>query len=61
MAGAFTGASRAGAPGRIRQADGGTLFLDEIGDMPPQLQSRLLRVLQERVVVPVGGALGRLL
>ena len=61
VAGAFTGASRAGAPGRIRQADGGTLFLDEIGDMPPQLQSRLLRVLQERVVVPVGGALGRLL
>jgi transcriptional regulator of acetoin/glycerol metabolism len=53
--GAFTGASRTGAPGRIRQADGGTLFLDEIGDMPPHLQSRLLRVLQERVVVPVGG------
>lgn len=56
VGGAFTGASRTGAPGRIRQADGGTLFLDEIGDMPVHLQSRLLRVLQERAVVPVGGA-----
>jgi transcriptional regulator of acetoin/glycerol metabolism len=55
VAGAFTGAARGGALGRIRQADGGTLFLDEIGDMPPHLQTRLLRVLQERVVVPVGG------
>jgi len=55
VGGAFTGASRTGTPGRIRQAHGGTLFLDEIGDMPAHLQSRLLRVLQERVVVPVGG------
>ena len=53
--GAFTGARREGAPGRIREAHGGTLFLDEIGDMPLTLQARLLRVLQERVVVPLGG------
>jgi transcriptional regulator of acetoin/glycerol metabolism len=53
--GAFTGARREGAPGRIREAHGGTLFLDEIGDMPLPLQARLLRVLQERIVVPLGG------
>jgi transcriptional regulator of acetoin/glycerol metabolism len=53
--GAFTGAGRDGAPGRIREANGGTLFLDEIGDMPLAMQSRLLRVLQERQVVPLGG------
>lgn len=52
--GAFTGAKRKGAPGRILQANGGTLFLDEIGDMPTQLQARLLRVLQERRVNPLG-------
>ena len=52
--GAFTGARRKGAPGRIVQANGGTLFLDEIGDMPLALQARLLRVLQERCVVPLG-------
>jgi transcriptional regulator of acetoin/glycerol metabolism len=54
-AGAFTGAHREGAPGRIREAHGGTLFLDEIGDMPHALQARLLRVLQERQVLPLGG------
>jgi transcriptional regulator of acetoin/glycerol metabolism len=53
--GAYTGASRDGAPGRIREAQGGTLFLDEIGDMPLSLQARLLRVLQDREVVPLGG------
>lgn len=53
--GAFTGARREGAPGRIREAQGGTLFLDEIGDMPLALQARLLRVLQDRQVVPLGG------
>lgn len=54
--GAFTGAKRKGYTGKIRQADGGTLFLDEIGDMPLQFQARLLRVLQERSVSPLGGA-----
>jgi transcriptional regulator of acetoin/glycerol metabolism len=54
--GAFTGARRKGAPGKILQADGGTLFLDEIGDMPLSLQARLLRVLQERTVTPLGSA-----
>jgi sigma-54 dependent transcriptional regulator, acetoin dehydrogenase operon transcriptional activator AcoR len=52
--GAFTGARRKGACGRILQANGGTLFLDEIGDMPLALQARLLRVLQERCVTPLG-------
>jgi transcriptional regulator of acetoin/glycerol metabolism len=52
--GAFTGARRKGAVGRIVQANGGTLFLDEIGDMPIALQARLLRVLQERQVTPLG-------
>jgi transcriptional regulator of acetoin/glycerol metabolism len=54
-AGAFTGAKREGAAGRIREAHGGTLFLDEIGDMPVQMQTRLLRVLEERQVTPLGG------
>ncbi|KND61634.1 Transcriptional activator of acetoin dehydrogenase operon AcoR [Candidatus Burkholderia verschuerenii] len=54
--GAFTGAAKRGAAGKIVQANGGTLFLDEIGDMPLSLQSRLLRVLQERVVEPLGAA-----
>ncbi len=53
--GAFTGARKEGAAGKIVQADNGTLFLDEIGDMPLNLQARLLRVLQERSVVPLGG------
>ncbi|MDI7862074.1 sigma-54-dependent Fis family transcriptional regulator [Rhizobiaceae bacterium n13] len=55
LPGAFTGASAKGRKGLIEQADGGTLFLDEIGDMPLSLQSRLLRVLAEREVLPVGG------
>ena len=53
--GAFTGGSRDGAQGRLREAHGGTLFLDEIGDMPLPLQARLLRVLQDRQVQPLGG------
>jgi transcriptional regulator of acetoin/glycerol metabolism len=54
--GAFTGAKRKGSIGKVQQADGGTLFLDEIGDMPASLQARLLRVLQERRVSPLGSA-----
>ena len=57
--GAFTGARRQGARGRLREADGGVVFLDEIGDMPMSLQARLLRVLQERLVVPLGGGSGQ--
>jgi len=53
--GAFTGASKDGQRGKLLQANGGTLFLDEIGDMPFTLQGRLLRVLEEREVVPLGG------
>jgi len=56
--GAFTGAKRSGVPGKIMQANGGTLFLDEIGEMPMPLQARLLRVLQEREIVPLGSAKG---
>ncbi|AVX20208.1 two-component system, NtrC family, response regulator HydG [Carboxydocella sporoproducens DSM 16521] len=52
--GAFTGAQQS-YPGLLRLADGGTLFLDEIGELPLSLQAKLLRVLQERVVMPVGG------
>ncbi len=53
--GAFTGARREGSLGRLREAHRGTLFLDEIGDMPLGMQTRLLRVLQERSVTPLGG------
>ena len=52
--GAFTGARREGMKGTILRASGGTLFLDEIGDMPLALQTRLLRVLEEQEVVPLG-------
>ncbi|MFC3608687.1 sigma-54-dependent Fis family transcriptional regulator [Stutzerimonas tarimensis] len=53
--GSFTGARREGMAGKLQQANGGVLFLDEIGDMPLALQTRLLRVLEERQVVPLGG------
>ncbi len=53
-AGAFTDA-RKDKPGRFALAEGGTLFLDEIGDISPAMQTRLLRVLQERVYEPLGG------
>jgi sigma-54 dependent transcriptional regulator, acetoin dehydrogenase operon transcriptional activator AcoR len=52
--GAFTGARRGGQAGKFEIADGGTIFLDEIGDMPPNVQASLLRVLQEREVVRIG-------
>lgn len=55
LPGAFTGASKEGSRGKIVQANQGTLFLDEIGDMPLHLQARLLRVLEEREVIPLGG------
>uniref|UniRef100_UPI0035C6E7D8 sigma-54-dependent Fis family transcriptional regulator n=2 Tax=Serratia quinivorans TaxID=137545 RepID=UPI0035C6E7D8 len=55
--GAFTGANPKGYLGKIREADGGVLFLDEIGDMPLSLQTRLLRVLQEKTVTPLGSRL----
>lgn len=57
--GAFTGASQKGKRGLIEEANGGTLFLDEIGDMPLTLQSRLLRVLSENEVQPVGALKAR--
>ncbi len=53
-AGAFTDAKR-DKPGRFALAEGGTIFLDEVGDVSPAMQVRLLRVLQERVVEPLGG------
>lgn len=56
--GAFTGAG-ANRVGRFEQADGGTLFLDEIGDMPLPMQAKILRVIQDRRVEPVGGTASR--
>lgn len=53
--GAFTGADKKGRKGKFEQANGGTIFLDEIGDMPLEVQAKLLRVLQDRIVERVGG------
>lgn len=53
--GAFTGARKGGQIGKFEQADGGTIFLDEISDMPLIMQAKLLRVLQEKEVTPLGG------
>jgi transcriptional regulator of acetoin/glycerol metabolism len=53
--GAFTGAKRQGHKGKFEQANGGTIFLDEIGEIPSAMQVALLRVLQERKIVPIGG------
>jgi transcriptional regulator of acetoin/glycerol metabolism len=53
--GAFSGARREGSIGKLREAHGGTLYLDEIGNLPLSMQTRLLHVLQERQVPPVGG------
>jgi sigma-54 dependent transcriptional regulator, acetoin dehydrogenase operon transcriptional activator AcoR len=55
-AGAFTGARKGGRPGKFEIAEGGTLLLDEIGDMPLEMQAKLLRVLQEKTVSRLGGA-----
>lgn len=57
--GSFTGANKAGKPGKFEDAAGGSIFLDEIGDMPLEAQATLLRVLQEKRVVRVGGSRAR--
>ncbi len=54
--GAFSGAKKGGRPGKIEQAQGGTLFLDEVGDMPLDMQVKLLRVLQEKEIQRIGGS-----
>jgi transcriptional regulator of acetoin/glycerol metabolism len=58
-AGTFTGAKPGGSPGRFEDADGGTLFLDEVSELPPQAQVALLRLLQEKEVVRLGGSMSR--
>ncbi|RMF47611.1 MAG: PAS domain-containing protein [Deltaproteobacteria bacterium] len=57
--GAFTGARKGGQVGKFEQAHGGTVFLDEISDMPLLMQAKLLRVLQEREITPLGGTENR--
>lgn len=56
VGGAFTGANRQGAKGKFELASGGTLFLDEIGEMPIDMQSVLLRVLEENAITRIGGS-----
>lgn len=58
-AGSFTGASKEGKKGKFEIADGGTIFLDEIGDLPPMMQSKLLRVLQENQIEKIGSSQSR--
>jgi len=53
--GAFTGAQKGGRPGKFELANGGTIFLDEIGDMPLEMQAKLLRVLQNKTISRIGG------
>jgi transcriptional regulator with PAS, ATPase and Fis domain len=55
-AGAFTGARKGGRPGKFELAEGGTILLDEIGDMPLEMQAKMLRVLQEKVTTRLGGS-----
>ena len=57
--GSFTGAKKGGKPGKFEAANGGTILLDEIGDMPLHLQVKLLRVLQDKEVVRIGGNIAR--
>ncbi len=56
VAGAFTGASTTGKKGYFEAADGGTIFLDEIGEIPPEIQVKLLQVLQEKIIYRVGSS-----
>lgn len=57
--GAFTGAEKKGKAGKIEMADGGTLFLDEVGELPLEMQVKLLRVLQENVIYRIGDSKGK--
>jgi len=57
--GAFTGADKKGRKGKFEQAEGGTIFLDEIGDMPLDVQAKLLRVVQDKIIERIGGACSR--
>jgi transcriptional regulator with PAS, ATPase and Fis domain len=61
VAGAYTGARPRGSLGMVRSADGGTLFLDEVGDIPLTQQAKLLRLLQDRSVWPLGSSCGHAL
>jgi transcriptional regulator with PAS, ATPase and Fis domain len=60
-AGAYTGASKGGKPGKMELADGGTIFLDEVGELPLDMQVKLLRVLQEKELYRIGGQTPKML